>query len=119
MPRRSHTISEVSTVPSTASAVGTPTVLQGNPKRNDVASQPHDLLPKDLAGALKRLSDDEVDALLAAATVEAQRRDRPQQRETPEAAVDAKAPRGRLHVQDTGTLARGKLNAVRAAFNAG
>jgi hypothetical protein len=109
----------MSTVPSAASAAGTQAVLEGNPRRNDLASQPYYLLPKDLAGALKRLSDEEVDALLAAATVEAKRRDRPQQRQTSEAAIDAKAPARRLHVQDAGTLATGKLNAVRAAFNAG
>src|SRR5829696_6939003 len=119
MPRSANTIGEVSTPPATASAPEPPAVLHANPDPNDVASQPHYLLPKDLAGALKRLSDDEVDALLAAATVEAKRRNRPQQRERLEAAIDAKAPRRRLDVQDTGTLATGKLNAVRAAFNAG
>jgi DNA invertase Pin-like site-specific DNA recombinase len=76
-------------------------------------------LPKDLAGALKRLSDHEVDALLAAATVEARRRDRPRQSQTQEAAIDPEAPHGRPHVQDAGTLTTGKLNAVRAAFKAG
>jgi len=68
---------------------------------------------------LKRLSDDEVDALLAATTAEARRRDRPQQSQTPAAAIDPNAPPRRLHLQDAGALATGKLNAVRAAFNAG
>ena len=68
---------------------------------------------------MKRLSDHEVDSLLAAAAVEARRRDRPQQRKTQETAIDPKAPHRRLHVQDAGTLTTGKLNAVRAAFKAG
>jgi DNA invertase Pin-like site-specific DNA recombinase len=81
--------------------------------------QPRYLLPKDLAGALKRLSDDEVDALLAAAIVEARRRARPQRSQPQEAPIDPKAPHRRLHVQGEGTLTTGKLNAVRAAFKAG
>src|SRR5215211_5919084 len=100
MPRSANTIGEVSTGPGTASAPESPPVLHANPDPNDVASQPHYLLPKDLAGALKRLSDDEVDALLAAATVEARRRDRPQQSQTQEAAaIDPMAPHRRPHVQ--------------------
>src|SRR5215213_5377766 len=110
MPRSANTTGEVSTVPATASAPESPPVLHANPVPNDVASQPHYLLPKDLAGALKRLSDHEVDALLAAATVEARRRDRPQQRHTQQGAIDQKAPQRRLHVQDAGTLTTGKLN---------
>jgi predicted DNA binding protein len=62
------------------------------------------LLPKDLAGALKRLDSAELDALLAAVTTEAERRGRlPPSTATPSAA----------------TLTTGKLNAVRAAFKAG
>lgn len=119
MSRSANTIGEVSTVPTTPSAPGSAPVLRANPDPNDVASQPHYLLPKDLAAALKRLSDHEVDALLAAATVEARRRDRPQQSQTQETAIGPKTPHRRLHVQDAGTLTTGKLNAVRAAFKAG
>jgi hypothetical protein len=41
------------------------------------APRPRHLLPKDLAGALARLGDDEVDGLLVAVTAEARRRGRP------------------------------------------
>src|SRR6187551_3565836 len=40
------------------------------------ASQQRHFLPTDLAGALKRLDDVEIDALLAAVTIEAERRGR-------------------------------------------
>ena len=42
----------------------------------NLASQSRYLLPKDLAGALERLDDTEVDTLLAAVTSEAKRRGR-------------------------------------------
>jgi hypothetical protein len=41
-----------------------------------LASQQRHFLPEDLAGALKRLDDVEIDALLAAVTTEAERRGR-------------------------------------------
>ena len=41
-----------------------------------LAPQPRYLLPSDLAGALKRLDDAEIDTLLAAVTTEAERRGR-------------------------------------------
>jgi hypothetical protein len=120
MPGSADTKRNPPSAPPTASAAGSPRRLQGNPEPNDEASHPHYLLPKDLAGALKRLSDDEIDALLSAATVEAQRRDRPQQSQTKQKPpIDPKAPHRRLHVQDAGMLTTGKLNAVRAAFKAG
>src|SRR6185503_17230351 len=75
-----------------------------------LASQPRDLLPKDLEGALKRLHDSEVDALLAVVTSEAERRGR-----LPRASA-SKAPT----LEDAGcSLTKSKLNAVRAAFKAG
>jgi hypothetical protein len=68
------------------------------------------LLPKDLAGALKRLDDTEVDSLLVAVTREAQRRGR-----LPRASASKALAR-----EDAGSsLTTGKLNAVRAAFKAG
>ena len=57
----------------------TPTKGPGSqtiPVPDDLASQPRYLLPKDLAGALKRLDDTEIDSLLAAVTSEAERRGR-------------------------------------------
>jgi DNA invertase Pin-like site-specific DNA recombinase len=73
------------------------------------APRPRHFLPKDLAGALKRLDNAEIDALLAAVTTEAERRGRlsPTSRATPQ-------PR-----EAPATLTTGKLNAVRAAFKAG
>lgn len=73
-------------------------------------AQPRYLLPKDLAGALKRLGDAEVDALLAAVTSEAERRGR-----LPSASTSQPPTLG----DAGGSLTKGKLNAVRAAFKAG
>jgi DNA invertase Pin-like site-specific DNA recombinase len=73
-------------------------------------------LPKDLAGALKRLDDVEIDALLAAGTTEAERRGR----RPPRPAADAKLQRRREAAEDgASSLTTGKLNAVRAAFKEG
>jgi DNA invertase Pin-like site-specific DNA recombinase len=68
------------------------------------------LLPKDLAEALRRLGDKEIDTLFEAVASEAERRGRllrtPPSRTPP--------------VEDAGgLLTKGKLNAVRAAFKAG
>jgi DNA invertase Pin-like site-specific DNA recombinase len=75
-------------------------------------------LPRDLAGALKRLDDAEIDALLAAVTTEAERRGRlpaSPAKEKPAADEKPQAP-----VKDgAGSLTTGKLNTVRAAFKAG
>jgi DNA invertase Pin-like site-specific DNA recombinase len=75
------------------------------------------VLPKDLAGALKRLSDSEIDALLSAVTTEAERRGRlPKQQ--PQPAAKPAAQRRAVEEVAIG-LTKGKLNAVRAAFKAG
>jgi hypothetical protein len=78
-------------------------------------------LPEDLAGALKRLDDVEIDALLAAVTTEAERRGRrPPSPAKEKPVADAKPPRRQEAAQDgAGSLTIGKLNAVRAAFKAG
>jgi hypothetical protein len=85
------------------------------------ASQPRHLLPKDLAGALARMGDAEIDSLLKAVTTEARRRGRlaPHQ-PGEETSADARSHRGRV-TADAGAalLTTGKLNAVRAAFKAG
>ena len=82
----------------------------------DLPSQPRHLLPKDLAGALERLDDTEIDSLLAAVTSEAERRGRIPMRSAKTTASDTKRP-----PVDAGaaSLTTGKLNAVRAAFKAG
>ena len=81
------------------------------------ASEPRHLLPKDLAGSLRRLDDGEIDTLLAAVAAEAERRGRlpkPQ----PRAAEKPVGPRTAVE-EVAGGLTKGKLNAVRAAFKAG
>ena len=87
-----------------------PAVPQGKAVLNNSAAQTRYLLPKDLAGALQRLDDTEVDTLLAAVTTEAERRGR-----LPRPSA-SKVPT----LEDAGhSLTKGKLNAVRAAFKAG
>jgi len=87
---------------------------------HDPATRPRHLLPKDLAGALTRLGDDEVDALLAAVTAEARRRGRPAPTLTREPTAEATSRvRQAASEAGAGSLTTGKLNAVRAAFKAG
>jgi len=75
------------------------------------------LLPKDLAGSLKRLDDADIDTLLAAVTAEAERRGRLLKPQPP---AEAKPTDRRIAVEEgAGGLTKGKLNAVRAAFKAG
>jgi hypothetical protein len=99
-----------------------PRAPHAEPSPDELASRPRHLLPKDLAGALERLNDAEVDSLLAAVTAEARRRGRlapSSQAENPTA--DA-TPRARMRVavdRADPSLTTGKLNAVRAAFKAG
>ena len=80
---------------------------KGKARPDSMASQQRHLLPGDLAGALKRLDDVEIDALLAAVTTEAERRGR----RPPSPAKEKR--------DGAGSLTTGKLNAVRAAFKAG
>jgi hypothetical protein len=103
----------------TKKAAGPLSVPKGKAGPNSPTSQQrHFFLPTDLAGALKRLDDVEMDELLAAVTVEAERRGRlPPSPEKPNPPADAKLQR-RKAVASAG-LTTGKLNAVRAAFKAG
>ena len=74
---------------------------------------------RDLPGALERLDDVEIDALLAAVTTEAERRGPPGPAKVKPVA-DAKPQRRQEAAEDgAGSLTTGKLNAVRAAFKAG
>jgi hypothetical protein len=59
----------------TATAAGPSAVPKGKAGPDSLASQQRHFLPK-VAGALKRLDDVEIDALLAAVTTEAERRGR-------------------------------------------
>ena len=108
-------------LPSTVTAAGLSAVPKGKPGPDSPALQQRHFLPKDLAGALKRLDDVEIDALLAAVTTEAERRGRrPSSRANENPGADAKPQRRQEAAEDgAGSLTTGKLNAVRAAFKAG
>ena len=105
----------------TVTAAGPSAVPKGKAGPDSLASQQRHFLPKDLAGALKRLDDVEIDALLAAVTTEAECRGRrPPSPAKEKSVTDAKPQRRQEAVQDgAGSLTTGKLNAVRAAFKAG
>jgi hypothetical protein len=82
----------------------------------NMAAQPRHFLPKDLAGALKRLDNAEIDALVVAVTTEAERRGRlpPSRPKT-----DARPQARQAPAEGAGSLSTGRLNSVRAAFKAG
>ena len=80
-------------------------------------AEPRHLLPNDLPGSLKRLDDAEIDTLLSAVTAEAERRGRLPK---PQSQPGEKPAGRRIAVEEiAGGLTKGKLNAVRAAFQAG
>ena len=87
------------------------------PDSEQQGSEPRHLLPKDLAGSLKRLDNAEIDKLLAAVTTEAERRGRLPKLQ-PQAETKPAARRTAVE-EVAGGLTKGKLNAVRAAFKAG
>ena len=102
-------------------AAGPSAVPKGKAGPDSLASQRRHFLPEDLAGALKRLDDVEIDALLAAVTAEAVRRGRrPPDPAKEKRVTDGKSQRRQEASEDgVGSLTTGKLNAVRAAFKAG
>jgi hypothetical protein len=117
--RPSDTTPDLFSALPTVTAAGPSAVTKGKAGPNSPASQQRHFLPEDLAGALKRLDDVEIDALLAAVTTEAERR-RPPSPAKEKPAADAKPQRRREAADDgAGSLTTGKLNAVRAAFKAG
>src|SRR5437660_3649394 len=121
-PRRpKDTTLDLFATPATAKTTDRSDDAQSRTELKRTASQPRHLLPKDLAGALARMGDAEIDSLLKAVTTEARRRDRlaPHQ-PGEETGADARSHRGRV-TADAGaaSLTTGKLNAVRAAFKAG
>jgi hypothetical protein len=99
-------------------AAGPLAVPKGKAGPDGLASQQRHFLPNDLTGALKRLDDVEIDALLAAVITEAERRGR---RAPSLAKEKGGKPQRRQQVSEgvAGSLTTGKLNAVRAAFKAG
>ena len=113
--RSADTTPDLFSAPSTAKAPEPLAVPQSKAKVGSLASPPRHFLPPDLAGALKRLDNAEIDGLLAAVTIEAERRGRlPPSRAKEKPTADA-TPAGHA----AGSLTTGKLNAVRAAFKAG
>ena len=105
----------------TVMAAGPSAVPKGKAGPDSMASQQRHLVPGDLAGALKRLDDVEIDALFAAVTTEVERRGRrPPSPAKEKPVVDAKPQRRQEAAEDgEGSFTTGKLNAVRAAFKAG
>ena len=115
--RSAGTTQDLFSATPTPKAPEPPAIPKGKGEPDNLASQPRYLLPKGLAGALKRLDDTEVDILLTAVTSEAERRGR-----LPGASASKTTASGtkRPPTDDgAGSLTTGKLNAVRAAFKAG
>ena len=104
----------------TVTAAGPSAVPKGKAGPDSLASQQRHFLPTDLAGALKRLDDVEIDALLVAVTTEAERRGRrPPSPAKEKPVANARPQRRQTAEYGGGSLTTGKLNAVRAAFRAG
>ena len=74
--RPAETTPDLFSASPTVTAAGPSAVPKGKAGPDSLASQQRHFLPKDLAGALKRLDDVEIDALLVAVTTEAERRGR-------------------------------------------
>ena len=119
--RPAETTPDLFSAPPTVTEAGPSWAVFPKGKPDSMASQKRHLLPGDLAGALKRLDDVEIDALLAAVTTEAERRGRrPPDPAKEKRMTDAKPQRRQDVAEDgAGSLTTGRLNAVRAAFKAG
>ena len=100
--RPAETIPDLFSALPTVKAAGPSTVPTGKAGPGSLASQQRHFLPTDLAGALKRLDDVEIDALLTAVTVEAERRGRlPPSPEKEKPVADAKPQRRKAAAEDT------------------
>ena len=122
MPTRppAETTPDLFSAPPTAPAAGPSAVPKRKAVPDNLAFQPRHFLPKDLAGALRRLDDAEIDLLLAAVSSEAERRGRRRPSPAKEKLTSAGKPQRQEPLEDAvGSLTTGKLNAVRAAFKAG
>ena len=87
----------------------------------DRTSQRH-VLPKDLSTAVKHLTDMELDLLITASVEEAKRRGRlpPSVKPNPPVEPERSSSKDKRRAELTKvSLARGQVNAVRAAFEAG
>jgi hypothetical protein len=109
--RSADTTPDLFPAPPIANAPDRLAVPQSKAKAGSRAPPRH-FLPQDLAGALKRLDNAEIDALLAAVTTEAKRR-------CQQTADASSRPYQAAAGHGAGSLTTGKLNAVRAAFKAG
>jgi hypothetical protein len=120
------------TVPTTPDLFSTDMVRDGSPATGRVsgtepaavtASQRH-VLPKDLANAVKYLTDSELDLLIAASVEEAKRRGRlppsvqPNPTDEPVRRQSSSRDKRQAEVAKV-SLTRGQVNAVRAALKAG
>ena len=115
--RSANPTPDLFSAPPPAKAAEPQAVPNAAPGPEQLGSEPRHLLPKDLAGSLKRLDNAEIDTLLAAVTAEAERRGRVAK---PQPQAEAKLAGRRTAIEEvTGGLTKGKLNAVRAAFKAG
>ena len=123
MPTRvpTETTPDLFSAPPTVTAAGPSAVPKGKAGPDSPASQQRHFLPNDLAGGLKRLDDDEIGALVAAVTTEAERRGRRPPSPAKEKPVADAKPQRRQEAAEDGavSLTTSKLNAVRAAFQAG
>jgi len=72
--RPAETTPDLFSAPPTVTAAGPSAVPKSKAGPDNLPSPQRHFLPTDLAGALKRLDDVEIDALLAAVTAEATRR---------------------------------------------
>ena len=101
--RPAETTPDLFSAPPTVTAAGPSAVPKGKAGPDSLASQQRHFLPKDLAGALKRLDDVEIDALLAAVTTEAERRGRrPPSPAKEKPVADAKPQRRQEAAEDGG-----------------
>ena len=115
MPRgRTEDAPDLFSTPSVGETSAPPT------KQVSVAQEQRHVLPQDLPSAVKHLTDNELDLLIAACLQEARRRGRLPARDQTNKRLrgDKSSHPGELEVA-TVSLTRGQINAVRAAFKAG
>jgi predicted DNA-binding protein (UPF0251 family) len=117
--RPAETTPDLFSAPPTTTAAEPSAVPKGKAGSDNQASQQRHLLPTDLDGALRHLDDAEIDILLAAVTIEAERRGRRPPRPSTEKPASIVKPRHPPAEGRAGSLTTSKLNAVRAAFKAG
>ena len=96
------------------SPLATKPVSSAEPERRHI-------LPKDLPNAIKHLTDQELDSLIAASLAEAERRGRaPAGIQTKESVAKRSSRTDDRRQEEVAvSLTRGQINAVRAAFKAG